>query len=94
LDDFNGTMRMGADVGAYERTTDTNPGWIVTEGFKTPPVAPPDSPMVEALDPGMGGGGKDSGCGCQGSDPTSLLLVLTWLSGRWTRNRRRRRNPR
>ncbi|MFN8063026.1 MAG: right-handed parallel beta-helix repeat-containing protein [Vicinamibacterales bacterium] len=36
-DDFNGTMRAGGtpDVGAYERTSSTNPGWNPVEGFKT-----------------------------------------------------------
>lgn len=34
-DDFNGTTRSGTpDVGAYERTTDTNPGWAPTMGMK------------------------------------------------------------
>jgi hypothetical protein len=93
-DDFNGTVRMGADVGAYERTADTNPGWIVTEGFKTPPAEPePDGPP-RGDDSGLVGGNDDSGCGCQGSDPTSLLIALTWLSGRWARRRNRRRRPR
>jgi hypothetical protein len=97
-DDFNSTLRTGADVGAYERTTDTNPGWIVTEGFKTLPVAPPDGPPPGGDDPAGIADGDKSGCGCNGSDPTSLLVALTWLSGRWSRNRwrnrRRRRDPR
>lgn len=38
-DDFNGTLRTGApDVGAYERTTATNPGWIPVEGKKPLPA--------------------------------------------------------
>ncbi|MCO4771842.1 MAG: right-handed parallel beta-helix repeat-containing protein [Deltaproteobacteria bacterium] len=34
--DFNGAARDGAapDVGAYERIENTNPGWLVREGFK------------------------------------------------------------
>jgi hypothetical protein len=33
--DFNGTRRDGApDIGAYEFTSGTNPGWSVQEGFK------------------------------------------------------------
>jgi hypothetical protein len=95
-DDFNGTPRTGADVGAYERTGPTNPGWIVTEGFKTPPaVAGADGPFAD--DVPVDHPPAKSGCGCEGSDPTSLLVVLTWLSGRWSRNRlrnRRRRRPR
>jgi hypothetical protein len=34
--DFNGTGRNGrADVGAYAFNNDGNPGWTITEGFKT-----------------------------------------------------------
>jgi Right handed beta helix region len=36
-EDFNATPRTGTlDVGAYEVTTATNPGWIPIEGFKDP----------------------------------------------------------
>ena len=36
-EDFNATPRSGAlDVGAYEVTGATNPGWIPVEGFKDP----------------------------------------------------------
>ena len=39
-DDFNGTPRTGApDIGAYERTTATNPGWIPVEGKKPLPAS-------------------------------------------------------
>jgi hypothetical protein len=34
--DFNGTLRDGQpDVGAYERTASTNPGWDIKAGFKS-----------------------------------------------------------
>jgi hypothetical protein len=34
--DFNGTLRdTQPDVGAYERTGSTNPGWDITAGFKS-----------------------------------------------------------
>jgi len=76
MDDFNGTHRMGADVGAYERTGPTNPGWVVTEGFKTPPqVADGDGPP-SADDFPTGSTPAKSGCGCNTTDPSSLLLVL------------------
>jgi len=99
VDDFNASPRTHHDVGAYDVSGPTNPGWIVVEGFKTVPAAEPDAPMNEGpTDPGGPGGTKSpSGCGCQGSDPTSLLVLLTWWSGRWSRNRwrnRRRRRPR
>ena len=37
-EDFNGAPRDGANptVGAYEWSTADNPGWVVSEGFKTP----------------------------------------------------------
>jgi hypothetical protein len=38
-DDFNGLPRDATpDVGAYEHSTDTNPGWQIVEGFKPLPV--------------------------------------------------------
>jgi hypothetical protein len=40
-DDFNGTKRdFQPDVGAYEHTTATNPGWQPVDGFKPLPVTP------------------------------------------------------
>jgi hypothetical protein len=88
IDDFNGTRRLGADVGAYERTTPTNPGWIVTEGFKTLPASASDGP-ISADDFPIDHPPAKTGCGCHGSDPTSLLVVLTWWSARWRRSRSR-----
>lgn len=42
-DDFNGTARGAMpDVGAYQRTTATNPGWIPVEGMK--PLLTPTCP--------------------------------------------------
>jgi hypothetical protein len=102
-DDFNGLTRTLQTAGAYDGATTANPGWIVTEGFKTPPPQTVDAPFGgEALDPNNPGGTKSGGC-CDsggGGGESSLLLVLasvfTWSSGRWMRRfrRRRRSNPR
>ena len=98
-DDFNARPRQNRTAGAYDGGDMPNPGWIVTEGFKTLPGPVPDSPPYGSEWTTCDGACDKprSGCGCQGSDPTSLLLVLTWWSGRWSRNRlrnRRRRRPR
>src|SRR5690606_18004812 len=74
-EDFNGTPRAdGApDVGAYERTSDENPGWPLGRGFRTPPEPPvvPDAgvpeldagtaPGRDAGTPPEGGGAADAG---------------------------------
>jgi hypothetical protein len=51
--DFNGTTRTSPhDAGAYHRTGDTNPGWMLQEGFKDEDVAAPDADgMPEAVEP-------------------------------------------
>ncbi len=99
-DDFNGTARTDGkpDVGAYERTADTNPGWPPGEGFKTPPAAGvPDGGLPGTADASGGGGGGASPGGCcdAGSDANSattsgiaaLLVVLLPVA----RRRRARR---
>lgn len=93
LEDFNGTVRSDGmpDVGAYERTTDTNPGWDPHEGFKDPaPVNGADNSMPmnpECLDyctdPGTGGGCCDAG-GPPGSPAILAFLVGLAL---WRRRR-------
>jgi len=54
-EDFNGLGRAdnAPDAGAYEFSTDTNPGWMVSEAFKTLAMTPdPPDPMdmMEAMD--------------------------------------------
>jgi uncharacterized protein (TIGR03382 family) len=84
--DFNNTPRTDGmpDVGGYEVTTATNPGWIPTEGFKVIAVGG-DGPLNAADDFfGMDPGGTPGGGCCDAtSDPTSagslaafMLLVL------------------
>lgn len=72
--DFNGAIRQGdvPDVGAYEWTTDANPGWKLEPGFKVSGVSAPT-------------GGADVGGGCCGKDGTGEagfgvvpLAVLLW----------------
>jgi hypothetical protein len=50
--DFNGTLRTGADAGAYQYSASGNPGWTITAGFKTAagstaPPRPPQNLRVE-----------------------------------------------
>ena len=76
-DDFNGTTRDAhPDVGAYERTTDANPGWTIIEGFKTPPVQP-----VTGDDPGTMPS-KGGGCCDASGDPSGALVILLALARR------------
>ena len=54
-DDFNGTLRLDhmPDIGAYERTMPSNPGWPLGEGFKAETPVVPDgymTPGYECLD--------------------------------------------
>ncbi|HTJ44393.1 MAG TPA: right-handed parallel beta-helix repeat-containing protein [Kofleriaceae bacterium] len=76
-DDFNGTARTDGkpDVGAYERTTDTNPGWDPHEGFKTPPAAGAIDAGVTSPDAG-GSGAAPGGCCDARGDRTSALFLL------------------
>jgi len=66
-EDFNGTARTAPlDVGAYEVTTATNPGWIPVEGFKDPlPVNTGDNSAIGGDSTPVGdpdGGGGGGGC--------------------------------
>lgn len=86
LEDFNGTVRSDGmpDVGAYEHTTDMNPGWDPKEGFKDPapvngadnsmPITPDCADLCEGVD--NGGGCCDSGkSGSHRSFATLAILV-------------------
>lgn len=75
--DFNGAPREGdaPDVGAYERDGDTNPGWLIQEGFK-------QSGFSEAPPKVQGGCCEEEG---KGGEAAALLLVGLGLA------RRRRR---
>ena len=87
LEDFNGTVRGDGmpDIGAYEHTTDTNPGWDPIEGFKTEtPVNGADNSTAghdDVVQPD-----KPSGC-CGTSTPGSSAL-LTGLCALAMRRRR------
>jgi hypothetical protein len=82
--DFNGTARDGAspDVGAYEYDGEGNPGWIISETFKS---TDPSAGRNEA--------GLSTGC-CKGggsetaATQTAMLLPLLGLG--WLRRRRAR----
>ncbi|MEO8548791.1 MAG: right-handed parallel beta-helix repeat-containing protein [Kofleriaceae bacterium] len=95
MEDFNGTVRTAPlDVGAYEVTTATNPGWIPTEGFKDPlPVNPGDNSAIggddtPVSDPDNGGGG---GCCQTGSSAPSGPALLAGVVALSLGLRRRRR---
>lgn len=86
-DDFNGTPRGDGlpDVGAYERTSATNPGWDPGEGFKDPTPVIADGAFVERDDlPAPSGSGGC--CDARASGSTSLFAGLVLLA-----LRRRRR---
>jgi hypothetical protein len=96
MDDFNGTGRTDSmpDVGAYERTTEQNPGWPPTEGFKEPPtpeVGGDSPPVVDC--PGPESACSDDGGGCcdAGSRPVGGI-VLALLVGLPLMRRRSRRS--
>lgn len=74
--DFNGVARQGdaPDVGAYERTDSSNPGWAFQEGFKS---------LELAVDPGEAVGG----C-CEGKDKGEAALLLPLASLGWLSRRR------
>ena len=98
LEDFNGTIRSDGmpDVGAYEHTSTTNPGWDPTEGFKDPaPVNGADNSMpmnIECSDPCLPVD-NTGGCCDSGGKPggTSLLALLVGLALAVPQRRRRRR---
>ena len=79
--DFNGSKRDGEepDVGAYELITNSNPGWVVQEGFKDVEAA--TAPPIDV-----------GGCGCKGkgadTDAAAAGLLLPLLG--WALRRRRR----
>lgn len=90
-DDFNGTPRdQQPDVGAYEHTSDANPGWDPKEGFKDEtPVVGGDNPIFSddvATDPP--GGGSDSGC-CSGAGAPSTSMLVGAVALCLRRRRRR-----
>lgn len=66
-DDFNGAARNGEspDAGAYERSGDQNPGWLLQEGYKTV------GELNDGDDDVVGGGC----CGKKGSAEEALLLL-------------------
>lgn len=83
--DFNGVARDGAgpDVGAYERTADDNPGWVLQEGFK-------DTSPVDA-DDGSAVGGC---CGSSGDTAAKSGVLLLPMAGFWRFSRSRSRRNR
>ncbi|MBL9013583.1 MAG: right-handed parallel beta-helix repeat-containing protein [Myxococcales bacterium] len=94
LEDFNGSVRADGmpDIGAYERTTDMNPGWDPHEGFKDPaPVNGADNSMpmnIECSDPCVPVDNASGCCDSGGSvDVSSLLAALVALALLRTRRR-------
>lgn len=80
--DFNGAPRNGdaPDAGAYERSGETNPGWLFQEGFKTVGDLAEDSPDV------VGGCCKGKGGGTE----SALFAPFLLLALRCARSRARR----
>jgi hypothetical protein len=80
VDDFNGVVRLAADVGAYRRYYGPNPGWALTAGFKAAGVPAVDSDAdgltdeqelalkTDPLNPDTDGDGL-----LDGSDPNPLV---------------------
>ncbi len=87
-DDFNGTPRGDGmpDVGAYEHTGDTNPGWDPGEGFKSETAVIPDGEVPNPADDDPPAVGNGSGC-CDARTPGSSV----WLAGLVVIALRRRR---
>lgn len=96
-DDFNATPRTGPmDLGAYEVTSATNPGWIPVEGFKDPlAVGNQDNPFVgDDFFPDQPGDAKNSDGCCGAGKPSNGLLafaVAAFLTSSGRRASRRRR---
>ncbi len=95
LEDFNGTPRADGmpDVGAYERTTGTNPGWNFVEGFKTetPVNGADNSTGVEGDIEGDGDGlhaNSTSGC-CGAATGRSSAVLGSFVVLALLRRRRR-----
>lgn len=84
--DFNGAPRPGdaPDVGAYEWTQDDNPGWVLSQGYKSLDLAAGPAADVQG-----GCCKKDGGAGDTGA---ALLLPLGALVG-LRRLRRRGQRP-
>ena len=99
-DDFNGTAREGVpDVGAYSFSADGNPGWLLTESFKT---WTPSGGTGGGGGSGGGSGGaprsapppssSSSGCSVDSSSDSTVQL-MTWLIGSLLWLGRMRRTP-
>ncbi len=87
-EDFNGTPRADGmpDIGAYERTGNTNPGWAPVEGFKDEtPVNGPDNTNSGHDD--VIPSDKTSGC-CGTSTPGSSALLVGFVALVLRRRRR------
>jgi hypothetical protein len=93
-DDFNGTPRTDGkpDVGAYERTADTNPGWDPVDGFKTPPAAGAPDAGASGGDAGAGPASHGGCCDARGGGGagTIVLAAIALVA----RRRRATRDPR
>jgi hypothetical protein len=79
VEDFNTAARDGASptVGAYQWTTEGNPGWAIREGFKDLNVQAPEGEEV-------------GGCCNKDSEASEAgLLLLPWL-GLWGLRRRQK----
>lgn len=95
-DDFNGTARTDGkpDVGAYERTTGTNPGWDPGEGFKTPPAAGAVDAGVIGPDAGVPIAAPGGCCDARGDRGGAALCALVTLLACGGRRRGARPAPR
>ncbi len=82
-DDFNAQPRTGGvpDIGAYEWSREANPGWIISEGFKSLEVASENQDTV-TTEAGCGG---CSSTGSRRQIPADALLLgglVVWLGRR------------
>ncbi|MEC7985073.1 MAG: right-handed parallel beta-helix repeat-containing protein [Myxococcota bacterium] len=77
--DFNGVQRDGSgpEIGAYEWSQESNPGWQIQEGFKTYDLKSPISEEVIS-----------EGCCQNNSSPEKALLLLPLCIGFGLRRRR------
>ncbi|HEY0252953.1 MAG TPA: right-handed parallel beta-helix repeat-containing protein, partial [Kofleriaceae bacterium] len=77
-EDFNAMPRAGAlDIGAYEVTSATNPGWIPVEGFKDPLPVTGDNPIGSPGDDSAPSTSSSGGgcCDTSGSKSNALLAL-------------------